>query len=141
MSVRTANLVNWTANPDGDSAGGTGTDQTPTPARGFFPFGVMATFRGAALCTFAFIGIEMLMRSKRDTMRSVSFIGMLSFAMILLSLLGCTTVLTLMWPHYLMVCVCVVCALLHDMHSCCRFGVGMLAPDNTDAYVYNAPST
>lgn len=112
LAKPTANPVNWTATDDGSGASADDdTDQTtpaaaPTSHRsGFFPFGVMATFRGAALCTFAFIGIEMLMRSKRDAQRSVSYVGMMSFAMIFLSLFGCTVVLTLMWPHYLMVSV------------------------------------
>lgn len=100
--------MNWTATADEHSNDATSDPTTPASASiqhsAFFPFGVMATFRGAALCTFAFIGIEMLMRSKRDAQRSVSYIGVLSFAMIFLSLFGCTVVLTLMWPHSLMVC-------------------------------------
>lgn len=97
-----ANPANWTTlrtdatDADADAV-------VPHGRSAFFPFGVMATFRGAALCTFAFIGIEMLMHSQRDSRRSVSYMGALSLAMIFASLSGCAVVLTLMWPPHEMV--------------------------------------
>lgn len=53
--------------------------------------------------SFAFIAVESLIRKKPSLTRSVSYTGLLSFAMVLLSLMGTAVVLTLMWPHNLMV--------------------------------------
>lgn len=86
-----ANPVNWSPNVEND------------PPSGFLPFGVLSIFRGAAMFSFAFIAVESLIRKKPSLNRSVSYTGLLSFAMVLLSLMGSAIVLTLMWPHTKMV--------------------------------------
>lgn len=90
-----ANPVNWSPNPD-----------NPEPS-GFIPFGVLSIFKGAAMFSFAFIAVESLIRPKSMANRSVSYTGLLSFAMVLVSMMGSAIVLTLMWPHNLMVCMAI----------------------------------
>jgi amino acid transporter len=96
-----ANIEYWKIDPnlvDPESRNITGNG-------GFFPFGFSGTLRGAATCFFGFVGFDCIATTGeevRNPQKAVPRAILLSLVIIFLAYFG-VSLLTLMWPYYLLV--------------------------------------
>lgn len=71
---------------------------TPFKPGGFLPFGVNGIFKGAAICTFIFIGFDVLLMANNSVSKTITYVGAVSFGIAFVALICCSVILTLMSP-------------------------------------------
>ncbi|XP_050051157.1 high affinity cationic amino acid transporter 1-like [Dermacentor andersoni] len=73
-----------------------------TAGAGFFPNGIVGVFNGAATCTFAFVGYDLVAQTATETAHRFRVVPSAVSLVFLLSLLGCfssSVAVTLLSPH------------------------------------------
>ncbi|XP_077510777.1 high affinity cationic amino acid transporter 1-like [Amblyomma americanum] len=73
-----------------------------TAGAGFFPNGIVGVFNGAATCTFAFVGYDLVAQTATETAHRFRVVPSAVSLVFLISLLGCFTssvAVTLLAPH------------------------------------------
>lgn len=73
---------------------------------GFFPFGIIGSMKGAAVCFFAFVGFDTISASAEEAKnpkKSIPIAIVVSLIIICVAYLTTSAVVTLMQPYYLLV--------------------------------------
>lgn len=80
---------------------------------GFFAFGVSGVFRGCAISTFIFVGLDFVHKTKN---RPTTFFGFVWYLIASLLVIATGIIISMLFPYYLLVCtkkiIFVVCTFL-----------------------------